>query len=88
MRRLLFPFALLLLFVALPIVGALWLASGEARLSFRETRFSDLEGWAEDGPSRAFEAFLKSCATLTSKSSSPVPEYFEASEYHNAFAGV
>ena len=88
MRRLLFPIALLLLFVALPVIGALWLASGEARLSFREIRFSDLEGWAEDGPGRAFEAFLKSCATLSGKSSPPVPEYFEASEYHDAFTGV
>ena len=88
MRRLLFPIALLLLFVALPIVGALWLASGEAKLSFREIRFSDLEGWAEDGPGRAFEAFLKSCATLSGNSSRPVPEYFEASEYHDAFTGV
>ncbi len=88
MRRLLFPIALLLLSVALPIIVALWLAGGEARLSFREIRFSDLDGWAEDGQIRAFEAFLKSCATLSGNSSRLVPEYFEASEYRDAFAGV
>jgi membrane-bound lytic murein transglycosylase A len=88
MRRLLFPIALLLFFVALPIIVALWLAGGEARLSFREVRFSDLNGWTGDGQIRAFEAFLKSCTTLSGNSSSLVPEYFKASEYRDAYTGV
>jgi len=88
MRRLFFPTVLLIFFILVPVMAALWLAGGEAKLSFKRIDFSDLEGWSDDGQKEAFEAFLKSCAALGGKGGRALPDYFEAGAFQESFAGV
>jgi len=88
MRRLFFPIILLLFLIIIPVLTALWLVGGEAKLSFKKIDFSNLEGWQDDGQRQAFEAFLKSCQSLSGNTSRPVPDYFAEIRYRDAFAGA
>lgn len=83
-------FFLLILAVVIPVALALWftIEREPAKLTFKEQTFSNLKGWGADDQSGAFEAFLKSCQTLTEKPALGIPERFQTVEYVLAFAEV
>ena len=79
---------LIILIAIFAVAVTYWLFKGEAKLTFKEVSFSDLDGWSEDGQKEAFEAFLKSCATLADNNARKLPENFDREAYRDSFAGA